>query len=212
LLPPADLATLQAGEPIARAPRVVLGAGTGLGIAYVVNGASPVAGEGGHASFAPSTEEQAALWRYLHAREGRVSLEHVVSAGGLVRAYAFLRERATLAESAQLREALRAGDAAAAISDFAMDRTDPLAGAALDLFIACYGAAAGDHALNVMARGGVFVAGGIAPKILPRLQAGGFIAAFNDKGEFSEYVRRMPVHVVINERLGLLGAAAAAQA
>lgn len=209
LLAPGELATLQAGEPVSRAPRVVLGAG--LGIAYVVNGASPVASEGGHASFAPCTEERVALWRHLHARDGRVALEHVVSAGGLVRAYAFLRERGTLPESAQLREALRAGDRAAAISRYAMDQADPLAGAALDLFIACYGAAAGDHALNVMARGGVYVAGGIAPKILPRLRSGGFMAVFNDKGGFSAHLRRVPVHVITNERVGLIGAAAAAQ-
>jgi len=87
---------------------------------------------------------------------------------------------------------------------------NPLALAALDLFIACYGAAAGDQALNVMARGGVFVAGGIAPKILPRLRAGAFLEAFNAKGNFAAAVRECPVHVVTNERLGLLGAAAAA--
>jgi len=94
--------------------------------------------------------------------------------------------------------------------DDALERGDALARAALDLFIACYGAAAGDHALNVMARGGVYVAGGIAPKILPRLAADGFIAAFNDKAAFAEVTRRMPVHVVLEERLPLFGAARAA--
>jgi glucokinase len=212
LLAPAERVTLQAGEPVAGAPRVVLGAGTGLGIAYVAAGVEPISGEGGHGAFAPATEEQAALWRYLHERLGRVTLEHVISGAGLARIYAFLRQHAGLTESAELRAALQSADPAATISHHAIERADPLASAALELFTACYGAAAGDHALNVMARGGVFVAGGIAPKILPRLRAGGFIAAFNDKGDFSEYARRMPVHVVTSERLGLIGAAAAAQA
>jgi len=212
LLAPGDFVTLQAGEPAARAPRVVLGAGTGLGVTYVAHGVEPISGEGGHASFAPATEEQLALWRHLHARGGRVTLEHVLSGAGLARIYEFLRDRVEFAESAELRAALRSADPAAVISRYAMERADPLATAALDLFIRCYGAAAGDHALNVMARGGVFIAGGIARKILSRLRAGGFLAAFNDKGEFGSHTRRVPVHVVTNERVGLIGAAAAAQA
>jgi len=206
-----DLVTLQAGEPAARGPRVVLGAGTGLGIAYVAHGVEPIAGEGGHASFAPATEEQVELWRHLHARVGRATLEHVLSGAGLARQYEFVRDRAGLAESAELRAAIAGADPAAVISRFAMERADPLATAALDLFIACYGTVAGDHALNVMARGGVFIVGGIARKILPRLSAGGFLAAFNDKGEFGSHTRRVPLHVVTNERVGLIGAAAAAQ-
>jgi glucokinase len=178
-----DLATLQQGVPLAGAARVVLGAGTGFGVAYVVNG-MPVAGEGGHGGFAPAGLEQAALWRFLHERLGRVQLEDVVSGHGLAHIHEFITGERAAPEAAAPR--------------------------ALDLFVACYGAAAGDHALNVMARGGVFVAGGIAPKILPRLAAGGFLAAFNDKGAFAELMRRMPVHVVTNERLGLIGAAVAA--
>jgi glucokinase len=207
------LATLQEGEPLADAPRVVLGAGTGLGIAYVVRDAAgdrTVSGEGGHGGFAPTDPDQIALWQYLHERVGRVTLEHVLSGSGLMRIYDFLLERGTHAESPALRAALAEGDVPAIITRAALEQGDPLAGAALDLFIACYGAAAGDHALNVMARGGVYVAGGIAPKILPRLAAGGFAAAFNDKARFAEATRRMPVHVVLNERLPLLGAARAA--
>jgi glucokinase len=99
------------------------------------------------------------------------------------------------------------GDSAAAIARNALGRDDPLANAALDLFVAIYGSAAGDHALNVVARGGVFIAGGIAPKILPRIAAGGFQAAFNAKADFAAIARQMPVHVVTNEKLGLIGAA-----
>lgn len=205
------LATLQAGDPIARAPRVVLGAGTGLGIAYAFTSPSggyrPLSGEGGHTAFAPCDEEQAALWRYLRERVGRVTLEHVLSGTGLLRIYDFLLQRGAQSESTQLRAELSETGAPAAITRHALERGDALALAALDLFVACYGAAAGDHALNVMARGGVFVAGGIAPKILKRLAAGGFVAAFNDKAGFADHARRMPVHVVVNERAGLLGAA-----
>ncbi len=211
-LQPDALATLQAGEPRADAPRVILGAGTGLGIAYVLREAAidhPLAGEGGHGGFAPRSAEGIALWQYLHARVGRVTLEHVLSGAGLLRIYDFLLQRGGHAESPALRAELAEGDAPAAITRYALERGDPLALAALDLFIGCYGAAAGDHALNVMARGGVFVAGGIAPKILPRLAAGGFIAAFNDKARFAEVMRRVPVHVVLDERLPLCGAARA---
>jgi len=205
------LATLQAGEPIAGAPRVVLGAGTGLGIAYAFasegNAYRPLSGEGGHAAFAPTDETQIELWRHLHERVGRVTLEHVISGTGLLRIYDFLLPRGTLPESAPLRAELSETGAPAAITRHALERGDALALAALDLFITCYGAAAGDHALNVLARGGVYIAGGIAPKILKRLTAGGFLAAFNDKAGFAEHARRMPVHVVVDERAGLLGAA-----
>lgn len=211
-LQPGDFETLQEGLVVRSAPRVVLGAGTGLGIAYVIGQEDPVAGEGGHAGFAPATELQMALWYYLRARVGRVEWEHVVSGPGLLRIYAFLKERGDTAESAQLRACLNATNDPAVISRFAIEYGDPLAAAALDLFLACYGAVAGDHGLNVMARGGVFIAGGIAPKVLPRLRRGGFTAAFNDKGEFSREARRMPLHVTTNDRLGLIGAAAAVQA
>jgi glucokinase len=206
-LGPGDSTILQRGEPLPRAARVVIGAGSGLGVAYALPQGRRyqiVAGEGGHAGFAPADEEQMRLWRALHAQLGRVSVEHVVSGPGLVRIYEFLR--AELAEAPALRESVRT-EGAAAISRHALEHNDPLACGALDLFIACYGAAAGDHALAVTARGGVYVAGGIAPKILGRLAAGGFMAAFNAKGAHAQMNLRIPVRVVTTERLGLLGAA-----
>ena len=207
-----DLATLQAGEPAAGAPRVVLGAGTGLGIAYAVaspgGGYRPIPGEGGHGAFAPANDEQAALWKYLHERVGRVTLEHLLSGAGLRRVYEFVLARGGSSESAPLRAELAATVSAEPITRHALEHGDPLALAALDLLIACYGAAAGDHALNVLARGGVFIAGGIVARILARLSDGGFIAAFNDKAAFSGHARRMPVHAIVNERVGLQGAAA----
>jgi len=206
-LAPDDIAVLQRGEPLAGAARVVIGAGTGLGVAYALpQGRSyrTVAGEGGHAGFAPADDEQMRLWQALHRQLGRVSVEHVVSGAGLVRIYEFLR--AEMRESPGFDENVR-GEGAAAISRHALELGDPLACRALDLFIACYGAAAGDHALAVIARGGVYIAGGIARKIFSRLAAGGFLAAFNAKGVHAELNRRIPVKVVTTERLGLLGAA-----
>jgi glucokinase len=186
---------------------VIIGAGSGLGVAYALPHGKRyqvVSGEGGHAGFAPADDEQMRLWQTLHAKFGRVSVEHIVSGPGLVRIYECLR--ATLAESPALTESVRA-EGAAAISRYAIEHGDPFAGRALDLFIACYGAAAGDHALTVTARGGVYIAGGIAPKIFSRLAAGGFMAAFNAKSAHAQMTGRMPVHLVTTERLGLLGAA-----
>ena len=168
----------------------MIGAGTGLGLAYSLPGAGggyvPVAGEGGHAGFAPRDELQGRLWRYLHERFGRVELEHVVSGPGLARIHEFLGGAPAAPEAASEQ--------------------------ALDLFFACYGAAAGDRAREVLARGGVYVTGGIAARRATRLADGGFLAAFNDKGRLAAEARRMPVHVVLTERLGLLGAARAAAA
>ncbi|MCG6874502.1 MAG: glucokinase [Betaproteobacteria bacterium] len=205
-----DVVTLQTGEPVADAPRVVIGAGTGLGVAYMVADGDRyrvIAGEGGHAAFAPADEEQVALWRHVHAGSNRVVLEHVLSGSGLARIYEFLRSQRRHPESPIVAREMAEGDSAAAIARNALGRDDPLANAALDLFVAIYGSAAGDHALNVVARGGVFIAGGIAPKILPRIAAGGFQAAFNAKADFAAIARQMPVHVVTNEKLGLIGAA-----
>ena len=194
-----DVVTLQQGVPLDRAPRLLIGAGTGLGVALVTGAGRDrhvIAGEGGHAAFAPADETQEALLRHLRGSLGRVEIEHVVSGPGLARIHAFLGGNPAVD--------------AAEIARTALEGRDSLALSALDLFIACYGAAAGDYALAVLARGGVYVAGGIAPRILPRLGAGGFLAAFNAKGAFAAQTLACPLHVVTNERLGLLGAAAAA--
>jgi glucokinase len=202
----ADLVTLQAGEPMAQRPKLVIGAGTGLGIAYVL-GDAVLSGEGGHATFAPADATQDALWHWLHGRLGRVQVEHVASGRGLAHIYEFLLEQAADRVTPHAREALAAEDPAAAIAGRGLSGGDALALAAIDLFITCYGALAGDQALAVLARGGVYVTGGIAPKLLPRLAAGGFLAAFNDKGSCEPLTRACPVHVVTNPDLPLIGAA-----
>jgi glucokinase len=194
LLRPEDVATLQAGEPEPRAPQLVIGAGTGLGVAYRVwegDRYAVIGGEGGHAGFAPADERQANLWRALHAQLGRVRVEHVVSGPGLARIYDFLRQ----------------GRGEARLPEEIASAADPVARAALDLFLECFGAAVGDHALAILAGGGVWLAGGVAPKILPQLRGGPFLAAFNAKGAHAGLMARLPVKVVVNERLGLLGAA-----
>lgn len=201
-LEPHDLVTLQPGEPIAGRPRVLVGAGTGLGLAYL-SGQAVISGEAGHMAFAPGDALQGELWQWLRQRHGRVQVEHVVSGRGLVAIHNFLAER----RGEPARATTATDDRAAAIAQRALADGEPLALAAVDLFLACYGALAGDHALAVLARGGVYLAGGIAPKLLPRIRAGGFLAAFNDKGPDAAWAQACPVHVVINRELPLLGAA-----
>lgn len=205
-LQPDELVTLQAGRPDDRGPRVVLGAGTGLGVAFLVwTGADwqVIAGEGGHVGFAPADEEQVALWRCLKARHGRVTAERVVSGAGLADIYRCL---VTSGLPGHAPDPLLAADAPAAIAQAAAQGCTT-ATHALETFVAAYGAFAGDLALSVLARGGVYLAGGIAPKTLPWLRGEAFSAAFNAKQGHAALSRAVPVYVVTNERLGLQGAA-----
>lgn len=204
-----DVATLQPGEAQAHGARVALGAGTGLGVAILapVDGCyQVVAGEGGHVGFAPRNDTEAQLWRALNAELGRVTAETVVSGPGLVRVYRHL-VRSDESSSPDAAGLLAASDPAAAIAAAALDGTDSLARASVDLFLSCYGAFAGDLALTAMATGGVFLCGGIAPKLLPLLQQGNFLDAFRAKGGHSRLAATFPVHVVLDEKLGLHGAA-----
>jgi glucokinase len=212
-LNPDDLVILQRGEPETHGVRAALGAGTGLGQAILIwqrehYEAYPT--EGGHVDFAPTDEEQVALWRYLTSRHGRVSCERVVSGPGLADIYAFLREWGGAAESPQLAGEIRQGDPAAVIARAALASEDALAAQALDLFVRVYGAQAGNLALSVLARGGIYIAGGIAPKIVDKLADGNFIRAFHAKGRMSSLLRSVPVSVVMNENVGMLGATLAA--
>lgn len=192
--PPAQRHTLQHGEPLAAAPCLVVGAGTGLGMAIVLPEGDRwriVPGEGGHAAFAPADETQVALWRFLHARHGRVTWERVVSGPGL----ALIHEFVAGIERSPAEIATRAA-------------ADPTSAEArsVDLFLAAYGAFAGDMALACLARGGVFLAGGIAASLLPLLARSNFLAAFDTKAEHAAIAARMPVHVATDPLLGLRGA------
>jgi glucokinase len=212
-VPPDELLTLQAGTPPARADRVVIGAGTGLGVCWLTQdgaGTRVHASEGGHSDFAPVDALQDELLRHLRRKFGHVSSERVLSGGGLPRIVAFLEEITGQAPSAALHEAMTAGDPASAVTHFALDRRDELAMRALDLFVSAYGAFAGNIALIALAHGGVYIAGGIAPKIALKLQDGTFMRAFRAKGRFDPLLGSIPVHVVMNDHVGLLGAVAEA--
>jgi len=192
--PASQLVSLQAGEADATAPRLVVGAGTGLGMAIVLPQGETwrvVAGEGGHVAFAPADEQQAALWAFLHQRHGRVTWERVVSGPGLAAIHEFLDGHLETPE---------------AIADRALADAEGMPRRSLDLFLAAYGAFAGDMALACLARGGVYLAGGIAAKLLPVIAASPFLAAFNAKAEHAGIAARMPVHVATDGLLGLRGA------
>lgn len=189
---------LHAGLPIQRAPRVILGAGTGLGVAGLVwesGSYQVIPGEGGHLGFSPQTPEQGDLWRWLLDKNGRVTTEDIVSGPGLARIYTFLG--GSIQPPEHIGQAALAGN-------------DQLARHALALWLACYGAFAGDLALHWLARGGVYLAGGIAAKLLPYVDRTPFINAFLAKREHGELVAGMPVHLLTTEDLGLRGALALA--
>lgn len=209
-LKPEDLETLQEGRPRAHGARAIIGAGTGLGVALMTwdGGDYTVhASEAGHADFAPLDAVQDGLLDYLRRGYGRVSYERVLSGPGLAQVFHYLKESGVEAPSRALLEAVqREPDTAAVISGFALSQRDPLAVRALDLFATAYGAFAGNIALAVLASGGTYIAGGIAPKIAAKLKDGAFIRAFADKGRFSDLLSTFPVYVVMNPSVGLYGA------
>jgi glucokinase len=207
---------LNPGRPEPLAPRAIVAAGTGLGEAYMVHhpggGWTPCASEGGHGDFGARTDEEIALLRDLRGRYGHVSAERVVSGMGIRDIFSWMQARGSHEVPEDLLEEMRRGDDAAAISRAAMDGSSALCRDVMRLFVTAYGAEAGNLALKVMALGGVYVAGGIAPRILPLLSGGGFLEGFFDKGRFEPLMRRIPVSVVLNDETALLGAARAAAA
>jgi len=211
-LAPTDTVALNPG-PNHHTPtgnQAVIAAGTGLGEAGLIwDGERQhiFACEGGHCDFAPRTELEIELLRYLLARFGHVSYERILSGPGLVNVYLFLKDTHRGEEPQWLRDEIAAGDPGAAISKAAVSAKVPLAEQALDLWITIYGAEAGNLALKVLASGGVFLAGGIAPKILPKLSGPLFLQAFLHKGRMQPLLEAIPVRVITNEKTGLLGAA-----
>lgn len=209
VLPREDVFTLQAGVTSAHGLACVIGAGTGLGqatIAFADDTVKVWPGEGGHIDFAPRNKTEYALAQYWADKLGRVSNETFLSGAGIVRIFEFVQHTAGEQVSGALYEAMRAGDPAAAISRFALGQSDTLAVQTMAMFVGIYGAVAGNFALATRASAGVFIAGGIATKILPLLQQGGFIQAFIDKPPMASLLQSIPVNVVRNEQVGLLGA------
>lgn len=191
---PGDLVELQAGEPLSNGVRLVVGAGTGLGMATLVpsnNSFIVLAGEGGHVGFSPQDADQERILAGLRPLYGRVTTERVVSGPGLAAIHRILAGEEL--EPAEVAERALKGDGTARRS--------------VDAFLDAYGAYASDMAMAVMARGGVFLAGGIATKILPLMQSGLFIRSFRNKAGHAALAARMPVFVVTDPELGLKGAA-----
>lgn len=209
-----DIVTLQHGIERPQATRAIIGAGTGLGQAFLIwqgEHYEIVASEGGHADFAPADDDQVELLQYLRRRYRWATWERVVSGRGLVNILEFLVERHRAPLSAPLQQAMLDEDHAAVISRFGMLGQDPTAAKALQIFVTLYGAQAGNLALTGLATGGVYLAGGVAPKIIDKLKDGTFMSAFNNKEErMQPLLKAMPVRVIVNPNVGLLGSAIAA--
>ena len=209
-----DLVVLNAGDRDAVGTIAVIAAGTGLGEAglwWDGHQHRPFASEGGHCEFAPRDELELDLLRFLRAEFGHVSYERILSGPGLVNVYRFLRDTGRGSEPSWLTDELGHDDPAAAVSAAGVAGSSSLCVQALQLFVSIYGAQAGNLALTIKSTGGVFVGGGIAPKILPVLQQPTFLKSFTSKGRLSEILEAMPVKVIVNSYVPLLGAARAAQ-
>ena len=212
MVSPERLVTLQPGDPIEGGPRALIGAGTGLGQAWLARcgeewRVQPT--EGGHADYAPADATGTAFAAWLRDRHGHASWERVVSGPGLAAMFRFLCETRRHTPTQSLEEA-REEDLPATIQHAAERGEDPVAVEALERFMFAFGAQAGNLALTLMPTGGLFLAGGIAPRILPHLKSGPFLAAFRAKGRMSGLMERFPVQVVTEPALGLLGAAVVA--
>jgi glucokinase len=210
---PSQLVTLQDGVRVDRAPIGVIGAGTGLGVAILVWGGSDhvvIPTEGGHADFAPRTDLEVTVMRHLREKHGRVSVERVVSGMGIHAVYDALRAAGARESEAVAREMVDE-DPSAVIGKHALANDDVLCAQTIDFFIAAYGAEAGNLALRTLARGGVYITGGIAPKLLPRMKSAVFIDAFRGKGRLSALAAEIPVQVVLDPELPLVGALHVAQ-
>lgn len=215
-LAPEQIYELHAGAPSAVGNRGLVSAGTGLGEAILAwNGKMhvPMASEGGHCDFAPRNELEIELLRYLQRMlKGRVSFERVVSGLGLKNIYSFLRDEKGMEEPDWLKERMLAEDPNAIIGELGEAGTNELCVKTLDMFASAYGAEAGNLALKVLSVGGMYLGGGIAPKILKKMKDGTFAKSFVDKGRLSDLLVQMPVRIILESRCALMGAAAYADA
>lgn len=209
--------TLNVGEEVEGGNRALIAAGTGLGMAGLFRdqkGYHPIASEGGHAEFAPQNELDIKLFMYLQKKfSGHVSYERVLSGPGLFNIYCFLRDEKIGDEDAWLAQEISAGDKtswAASVAKAGGAGKSKMAVQAVDLFTRFYGAAAGNLALMMKSLGGLYIGGGIAPKMLEKLKDGSFMKAFTDKGRLAALVGHMPVRVILDDKTALYGAARSA--
>ncbi|MDQ1591427.1 MAG: glucokinase [Pyrinomonadaceae bacterium] len=206
-----QLHALNEGREEHGAHRALIAAGTGLGMAglfYDGRHYRPIASEGGHIDYAPRTAIEHELLNYMRGKiGGRVSYERVLSGPGLFNIYNFLRDHKYAEEPDWLAEQIKAGDGSAAVSQAGLAGKADLAVKALDLFADIYGAMAGNLALLLKATGGLYVGGGIAPKLIEKLKDGTFMRAFTDKGRMSTLVSNIPVRVILDDKTALYGAA-----
>jgi len=214
-LTPEQICVLSEGDPSAIGHRGLISAGTGLGEAVLVwNGGRhvPIPSEGGHADYSARSEIEIELLRYLWKQlDGRVSMERVVSGIGLKNIYSFLRDDKGMEEPAWLKERMESEDPNAVIGEVGEDGSNELCARTLEIFASAYGAEAGNLALKILANGGIYLGGGIAPKILKTMRNGVFMQAFTDKGRMKHLLETMPVRVILESRAALLGAAAYAE-
>jgi glucokinase len=210
--------TLHEGDAASVGHRGLVSAGTGLGECLLIWDAKtrrhlPLPSEGGHCDFAPRNDEEIALLEYLRGTlKGRVSFERVVSGLGIKNVYAFLRDHQKMEEPKWLRERMQNEDPNAVIGSCAEDGSSEICFATMRIFASAFGAEAGNVALKVLAMGGIYLGGGIPPKVLKTMQNGEFTRAFLDKGRLSPLLESMPVKIILDDTCALLGAAAYAEA
>jgi glucokinase len=205
-----DFVDLNPGEPDTAGNIAIISAGTGLGEAGLLwdgNRHLAIPSEGGHADFAPRTDLDGELLRYLRTKYVQVSWENVLSGPGLLHIYEFLRDTGRGTEPDWLKTEMASGDPPAVITRTALEGKNDLCVQALNLFVTYYGMEAGNLALKLMATGGVYVGGGIAPRIIPKLRDGSFIRAFVGQGRMKNLLAAMPVRVIMNDKTALIGAA-----
>jgi glucokinase len=209
-LEPDDFVLLNRGEEAPDGNRAIISAGTGLGEGGLLWDGSrrvAIASEGGHADFAPRTDLDVELLRYLRTKLGQVSWEHILSGRGFVRVYEFLRDTGRGAEPDWLTEQCREQDPAIPITRAGLESKSDLCVQTVELFVHYYGAEAGNLALKMLATGGMYIGGGIAPKLIAKMKDGAFMRAFIGEGRMKDVLAAMPVRVIMNDKTALIGAA-----
>jgi len=210
-LPEAELHVLQGGKPEEGGRIAVLAAGTGLGEAFLLPDQSGryliLDSEGGHCDFSPRTKLEIELLQFLTEKFGRTSIERVLSGPGLHNIYQFLLQCHSFEEPSWLTQELQENDPGVVITKNGLENKSPACLKALEMFVSLYGAIAGNLALQLLTRGGLYIGGGIAPNILPLIKSGLFMESFHSKGRFTPFMREVPVKVIMNDKASLIGVA-----